>query len=186
MTGSPSARAAIDPARVRLHALGADVFAHVNGTLERHLHRTERLLRCFRSREAVCVAGLYHAVYGTAGIRGHLVDPMARDGVVAMIGAEAEGLAYLYGACERASFHPRIGTPLQRMFVDRFSGSQYPVAESQLRDLCEITLANEIELALGNDAFRTRHAVDLMQLFARMRGLVSDAAYATARRVLCS
>ena len=186
MTGSPTARAANDGASERLRALGADAFAHVNGTLEHHLHGTERLLRRFGNREAVCVAGLYHAVYGTDGITGYLVPPDARDAIVAIIGTEAEDLVYLYGACDRVRFHPRFGTPLQRLFVDRFSESQYPVSEPQLRDFCEITVANEIELALGNRAFRTRHAAELLQLFDRMRGLVSDAAYAMAQHVLRS
>jgi len=183
MTGSSTARAARDHPGERLRALGAEAFAHVNGTLDRHLHGTERLLRRFGNREAVCLAGLYHAVYGTAGIRGRLVDPRARTVIVDIIGADAEALAYLYGACDRERFHPRIGTAAQRTFVDRFSGAQYSIVDSQLRGFCEITLANEVELAQGNAAYRMRHAGELMQLFARMRHHVSAAAYATAREV---
>ena len=175
-----------DGARERLRALGAAAFAHVNGSLERHLHGTERLLRRFGNREAVCLAGLYHAVYGTAGITGRLVDADARDAIVAIIGAEAEDLAYLYGACDRERFHPRIGSPLQRLFIDRFSGAQYRLSEPQFAGFCEITLANEVELALDNADFRKRHADELMHLFERMRNVVSAAAYATAQQVFQS
>jgi len=186
MTGSSTGRAVSDAPTERLRALGAGAFVHLHGTLERHLQGTERLLRRFGNREAVCLAGLYHAVYGTDGIVGRLVEPAARNAIIAIIGGEAEGLVYLYGACDRDAFHPRIGTRLQHRFVDRLSRSQYPIRALQLRDFCEITVANEIELAMGNAVFRTRHADELTRLFARMRGLVSEVGYATAREVLQS
>ena len=171
-------------ARARLHALGADAFAHLNGTLEAHLLGTERLLRRFGNEEAVCLAGLYHAVYGTDGITGALMPPgdEARSSVAALIGDEAESLAYLYGACDRERFHPRIGTPSQRLFADRFVNTSYWIDDMQLRAFCEISVANEVELGRVNPFFAVRHAREL-PLFAWMRPLVTEAAYAMAREV---
>jgi hypothetical protein len=160
----------------RLRALGAATFPHVNGTLERHLHGTERLLCQWGNREAVCVAGLYHAVYGTDGIEGRLVGPEAREAIAAVIGSEAEALAYLYGACDRERFHRRIGSDIQTMFVDRFTGCERSISEATLRGFCEITVANELELALDNADFRRRHADALLELVRRMGGLISDRA----------
>jgi hypothetical protein len=168
----------------RLHALGAGAFPHVNGSLERHLHATAQLLQDWGNCEAVCLAGLYHAVYGTDGIDGCLVGLDAREAIAAVIGMEAEALAYLYGACDRERFHPRIGTAMQDRFVDRFTGDEYTITDTALRDFCEITVANELELALGNREFRRRHADALEELFGRMRGLVSDAAFNAAFEVL--
>lgn len=168
----------------RLHALGAAAFPHVNGTLERHLHGTERLLRQWGGREALCIAGLYHAVYGTAGIEGCLTGLDARDAIARIIGAEAESLVYLYGACDRERFHPRIGTAAQNGFVDRFAAREYAITDAQLRDFCEITVANELDLALGNPHFAQRHGDALLELFARMRGSISEAAGRAALDVL--
>lgn len=170
-----------------MRTLGAAAFAHVNGTLEAHLVGTERLLRGFGNREAVCLAGLYHAVYGTDGILGALMPPVddERRSIAALIGDEAESLAYLYGACDRERFHPRIGTPSQRLFADRFANSNDWIDDVQLRAFCEITIANEIELARANSRFAMRHAHDLADLFAAMRPLVTEAAYAAAREVFC-
>jgi hypothetical protein len=170
----------------RLHALGAAGFAHVNGTLEPHLRETERLLRRWGNREVVCVAGLYHAVYGTGGIAGHLVGLDAREAIAAVIGVEAERLAYLYGACNRERFHPRIGTRLQNRFVDRFTNSEYAITDGMLCDFCEITVANELELALGNADFKRRHAEALTELFSRMHGLISAGARSAASDLLAS
>lgn len=167
-----------------LRALGAAEFAHVHGTLERHLHGTERLLRLWGNREAVCIAGLYHAVYGTDGITGRLVGLDARNAIAEVIGVEAEALAYLYGACDRERYHPRIGTPAQQVFVDRFTATSYAISAPTLRDFCEITVANELELALRNPRFRQRRAGELMPLFDRMRGIVSGSAFDAACEVL--
>lgn len=170
---------------MRLHALGANAFVHVNGTLQAHLLGTERLLRGFGNDEAVCLAGLYHAVYGTDGIAGALMPPgdEERRSIAALIGDEAESLAYLYGACDRGRFHPRIGTPAQRLFADRFGNADYRIGEARLRAFCEITIANEVELARANGRFAMRHARELAELFARMRPLVTEAAFAMAREV---
>lgn len=168
----------------RLRALGASVFAHVNGTLEPHLRGTERLLRRWGNREAVCIAGLYHAVYGTDGITGRLVGLDARAAIAAVIGTEAERLTYVYGACDRERFHPRIGTPLQNRFVDRFTKSECAITDAVLRDFCEITVANELELALGNADFRRRHSKTLAELVGRMDGLISTDARDAASEVL--
>jgi hypothetical protein len=167
-----------------LQALGADAFAHVNGSLAVHLRGTEALLRRWGNREAVCLGGLYHAVYGTDRITGSLADLGMREAIAEVIGAEAESLAYLYGACARKTFHPRIGTPDQLMFADRFAHCEYPIAASQLRDLCEMTVANEVDLALANARFRSRYGAELIEFFERMRGLASEAALAAARETL--
>jgi len=170
----------------RLRALGAAAFAHVNGMLEPHLRETERLLRRWGNREAVCVAGLYHAVYGTDGIAGHLVLLDARESIAAVIGVEAERLAYVYGACDRERFHPRIGTRLQNQFVDRFTDSEYAITDAMLCDFCEITVANELDLALGNADFKRRHAKALAELFGRMHGLITAGARGAASDLLAS
>ena len=174
---------ATDP-HAELVAFGAGAFPHVSGSLARHLVETERLLRSWKSRDALCLAGLYHAVYGTDGIRGSLAGLDRRSAVVAIIGAEAEALAYLYGACARATFHPRIGTPDQLRFADRFTASEYLIGEPALRDFCELTVANEIELALASDAFRVEYAAELSALFRRMEGLVSAECERAWRAVL--
>lgn len=173
-----------DRALRRLEAFGADRFPHVNGSLANHLRGTEALLRRWGNREALCLAGLYHAVYGTAGIRGSLVGLESRDEIRELVGIEAESIAYLYGACDREAFHPRIGTPAQLRFADRYTGSQYSIGMPQLRDFCELTLANELELASSSDAFRARNRAELCALFERMRDLVSEQGFAAYRTML--
>jgi hypothetical protein len=53
-----------------------------------------------------------------------------------------------------------------------------------LRDFCELTLANELELASSSAAFRRKHRDDLLALTERMHAYVSVAAYAAMRETL--
>jgi hypothetical protein len=168
-----------------LQALGAGEFEHLNGSLAAHLHGTESLLREWSASEAVCVAGLYHAVYGTDGYNPALVGVDMRERIAMLLGREAEELAYLYGACNRRAYYPRIGTDSQLVFADRFTNTEYDISNEQLRDLCELILANELEIAQGSAEFRAKHGANLAKLFDRMEGLVSEIGFRTFRKVLC-
>jgi hypothetical protein len=168
-----------------LQALGAGEFEHLNGSLAAHLRGTESLLRKWDARETVCIAGLYHAVYGTDGYNPALVGVDMRQRIAALIGQEAEELAYLYGACNRKTYYPRIGTDAQLLFANRFTNTEYAISNEQLRDLCELILANELEIAQGSEEFRNKHGAILGKLFNRMEGLVSEAGFKSFRKILC-
>ena len=62
--------------------------------------------------------------------------------------------------------------------------SEYSITEAALRDFCELTLANELELAISSEAFRTEYRAELVDFFDRMRGLVSAAGYEACRTTL--
>ena len=168
----------------QLQALGAGEFEHLNGSLEAHLRGVEAMLRSWGASETLCAAGLYHAVYGTDGFNPSLTSLAGRQDIADLIGAEAEALTYLFGACNRKAFYPRIGTPSQLLFVDRFSNSEYEIGQDQLALLCELILANELEIASNSDEFRAQYGSALSRLFERMTGLVSKAGFDAYRRIL--
>ncbi|MGZ5819260.1 MAG: DUF6817 domain-containing protein [Burkholderiaceae bacterium] len=167
-----------------LQTLGAGEFEHFNGSLAAHLHGTESLLREWGARETVCIAGLYHAVYGTDGFTPSLAGIDMRQRITTLLGDEAEKLAYLYGACNRRAYYPRIGSESQLQFADRFTNTEYDISNEQLRDLCELILANEMEIAQGSAEFRAKHGANLAKLFGRMKGLVSEMGFRTFQKVL--
>lgn len=171
-----------------LQALGAGEFAHLNGSLATHLRGTEDLLMQWGARPALCAAGLYHAVYGTDGYEQAVVTLALRPRIAALIGEEAEALAYLYGAAHRKAFYPRIGaTAVQLQFSDRFTGDDnVPLTPGQLKDLCELIVANELQIAQHSDSFRQQYGEALRELFDRMAaaGLITGAATQAYRAIL--
>lgn len=168
----------------RLKALGAGEFAHFNGSLEEHLIGTEALLRRWRCAEHVCIAGLFHAAYGTAGYGEQLVSIELRDKVTALIGHEAESLVYLYCACDRDAFFPRIGSLDQLHMPNRFTQQEQALSLAELEAFCVLTMANEMQIAAASSEFRTQHGAALAELFGRMSGLVEKANLSEALAVL--
>lgn len=169
-----------------LQALGAGEFAHLNGSLATHLRGTESLLAQWGARPALCAAGLYHAVYGTDGYQQPVVALALRPRIAELIGDEAEALAYLYGAANRSAFYPCIGTATQLRFSDRFTGKDATLMHAQLADLCELIVANELEIAQHSESFRKQYGEALCELFDRMAAakLITEAATQAYRATL--
>jgi hypothetical protein len=167
-----------------LKTLGAGEFAHLNSSLAQHLIGTEALLRQWQASAAICRAGLFHATYGTAGFDAELVPLSLRHQIAKLIGSDAEALVYLFCACDREHFYPRIGTTEQHRFTDRFRGEELILSDEQLCALCEITLANELQIAAESATFRQQYGAELSELFERMRGLVSETGFQAYRQLL--
>ncbi len=116
---------------------------HSGGTLIEHLLAVHDKLKAWGSREALCQAGLYHSVYGTDNFRQQTVSMSERPAVSAVIGEEAERLAYGFCMLNTRAFLAEIEADLevsggQLRDSDRFD------AASKL-DLLHIFMANWLE-----------------------------------------
>lgn len=172
----------------QLAQLGVGEFKHYNGSLASHLENTHAILSDWESSEKVCKAGLFHAVYGTAGYAEQVCDLSQRQQVQALIGADVEELVYLYCACDRQQYYPRIGTDSQYVFINRFTETQESISHETLCELCELIMANELEIAnhdtSESKAFVAKWGEALCELFNRMENLVSKKAFLTYQRIL--
>ncbi|MET9773031.1 DUF6817 domain-containing protein [Streptomyces sp. NPDC006367] len=173
--------AAADRAVAFLRRLGADGIAHPGGTLLAHLQRVQARLATWEARTALQLAGLCHALYGTDGFPAALLTLDRRADLAAVIGTEAEAVVYLYASCDRAVTYPAFS---DAVFRDRFTGRTYRPPGQLRRDFAELSAANEIDLAHADPAFREKWGPELMSLFARLRDLLSDAAWLDCRTVL--
>ncbi len=99
---------------------------HSSRNLYLHLCGTHDLLESWGNPEPVCLAGLFHSIYGTKSFR-HKSWPLDdRKTIRELIGEEAERLAYVFCTADRGLF--------------------YSAADGFLtRDLREIEAANLIE-----------------------------------------
>jgi hypothetical protein len=142
---SPSARQAL---LALLTQRGAADLAHVipGTTLLGHFERTEQLLRSWGNPETVCLAGLCHAAYSSDGFEGQVLDHASRDTIAQVAGPEVEALVYLYGSCDKAQVYPQIGHDWPVRFRDRFDGSERDLEAEELSVLCELIIANALEL----------------------------------------
>jgi hypothetical protein len=127
---------------------GAADLPHVipGTTLIEHFERTEQLLRSWGNPESVCLAGLCHAAYSSDGFEGQVLDHASRDTLAEVAGPEVEAIVYLYGSCDKGHVYPQIGQTWPVRFRDRFDASERDLAAEEVGVLCEMIIANAVEL----------------------------------------
>ena len=107
-----------------LKSSGAMQATHGERTLFGHLMGTHDLLKAWGNSEPVCLAGLFHSIYGTNAFERQCLATDQRHTLQAAIGAEAETLAWLFCKIDR----PRaIVTGIQQLR----SAASIPVAAWQ-------------------------------------------------------
>lgn len=166
--------------------LGAGRFSHIHTTLAGHLQSTSERLLQWGNNDSLCLAGLFHAVYGTFGLNEKLVDLKDRALVTQIIGKPAEEIVYIYASCNRALTHPEIANSTAPTFYDRFTGSVFVPDRQHLCDFAELTLANEIDVAEpAMGAYLAEHGEYMLPLFRSRHflALLSDKARAECRRL---
>jgi hypothetical protein len=129
-----------------LEEIGAEDVDHPRGTLSEHLRGTYDVLLRWNCADEVCLAGLYHSVYGTDVFKTVTVTPDARDKVEAAIGGTAERLAFLYCALVRESLYDNLSTggPPYRV-RNRLDDTPMELSVEEYAKLVTIDLANRLE-----------------------------------------
>jgi hypothetical protein len=157
----------------RLIELGAGEFEHVDGSLIAHLEGTRCLLKEWNASSVLQDAGLYHAAYGTSAFVQHLFELAQRKEVATVIGNEAENIVYHYCACDRDAFFTQFGKVDKPIFYNRITTEKSAISSELLQQLCELSAANETEIAINNPDFVVQHGNELVDLFSRMKGFLS-------------
>ncbi len=164
---------------VFLRQHGAAELDHPGGRLVDHLLRVRDLLGSWGASDVLRVAGLCHAVYGTAGFPRPLLEPTRRADFARLVGPEAEELVYRYGSADRARLWPQLGTGDEAQLHDRLTGATHRIRGQQLRDFVELTVANELDLARHDPVFAAATWPGLWDQFRRWRTLLSIPAWST-------
>lgn len=103
-----------------------------------HLIGTRRLLAAWGSSPALCDAGLFHSVYGTE----YFVPDRtpSRAEVVAIVGAEAERIAWLWCAMTRTTLDPRSSSVHLRD-----GGAVEALSAGEVADVATLWAADTVE-----------------------------------------
>ncbi|MCF0092652.1 DUF6817 domain-containing protein [Micromonospora sp. MH99] len=168
--------------RVWLRDRGAEQIAHPGGNLYAHLCRVSERLAALGCDGDVQVAGLTHAVYGTDGFDRTLLDRADRAVLRDLIGADAEELVYLYGACDRERSWPELATTGQ--VFDRFVGQVRTTGGARRRSLIDLSIVNELDVIEHDRAVAERHGAYFRALFASWAPAASAPVIDDAQRVL--
>jgi hypothetical protein len=139
--------------REYLISIGVKDTAHGNRTFYEHLCNVEDILKLCRVDKDVCLAGLYHSIYGTNYFQLKTTDN--RDAIKTVIGERAEYLVWIFCNAQRP-FCWFCGNKI--VLTD---GSFVLVDNKTLHDLQMIEGANLLEQQCGADIITSFAAKNL-------------------------
>lgn len=162
---------------------GADEIDHAGGSLYVHLHRVAKRLGSLGASDTLVLAGLAHAAYGTDGFPTQLFDWRTERPVLeSVVGAEAERIVYLYGACDRETTWRDLAE--HRTVTDRFTGTSEELGTEDLRDFVDLTIVNELDV-LDHDPDRAAKLRPfLSEQLPRWQSIASPAVLNESQRIL--
>jgi hypothetical protein len=171
-----------DPYEDTLKQFHTDTTGHSGRTLIEHLKGTRKLLEDWGMPQHVCIAGLFHSIYGTNIFTTQSASFDDRDLLKGLIGEQAEWLAYLFCVTERPnaffSFTHELG-----LLVNRHTQERLLVRNLDRLELIVIEAANHIEQDMGaeliahiwersqHNCLMTRKAMDDMRRFMYKHGI---------------
>ena len=126
--------------------LGIEEIPHTEKTYLGHLVAVHNMLADWGCGEDVCLAGLFHSIYGTEIFQGFKLEEDRRDDLVELIGDRAEKLAYVNCFVDRSTLDDAVQTSGDSYTVrQRESGETISLTESEFDDLCRVHLADILE-----------------------------------------
>lgn len=165
-----------------LEALGAGVTSHSRGTLLEHLRGTHDLLDQWGNPPQVCVAGLFHSIYGTYAFDKQSADMGMRENIRDVIGVQAEWLVYVFCVTDRRCFYDHLGESRFRV-RDIVHDCDLELDRDTLAALIEIEVANVVDQVPRRSKKKALCAAEFYsQAFARSRDYVSSSARDAAEK----
>ena len=129
-----------------LRTLCAHRVPHTEGTLIDHLLGTAAVLKRWGYPEDICLAGLFHSVYGTSTFETSLLSLNERDRVTQIIGESAERTAFFFSQMDQEEFWKQLGSDEPHLRL-RHQDVPVRVDPNEMQRLMAIFWANEIEQA---------------------------------------
>lgn len=146
----------------QLKLLQVDALAHRgDGNLLDHLQGTYALLKKWDNPESICLAGLFHSIYGTQTFTTSSMDISARKQVADIISPMAEILAYRFCIQDQWYFLANLKTQLQAAsghhIRNRFTKEKIDLTPVEFMQLMELFVANELEQIPHMTSWRVWH-----------------------------
>jgi Domain of unknown function (DUF6817) len=129
-----------------IRAVGADDVEHSQRTYLAHAIGVHNDMKRWGCDDELCRAGMFHSIYGTELFQRFTLPLERRDEVRELIGERAEWLAYLNCAMNREQYDRSVFQTEGPYFVlDRFTGEQVPMSETNFDELVRMHLVDWLE-----------------------------------------
>lgn len=141
-----------------------------------HLQGTRDLLEKWGNPPAICVAGLFHSIYGTYTFEKRSADLNMRKKIRDAIGSESEMLVFVFCVTDRRCFYEHLGTS-EFHIRDIVNDSDLTLDRDTLAALIEIEVANVVDQIPHRSKKKALRAAEWYpDAFARSREYISAGA----------
>lgn len=147
-----------------LDKLNVENMAHRHGSARTHLTRVHDFLAEWGNPPAVCLAGLFHNIYGTEMFKPQAAELSSRPEVAVVIGVEAEELAFLFCVSKRIGFFEEHPDPTRPVLWDEVNRCKIVTTSERISALMEIEIANGMELYSPSLALPAKQLTQLLQM----------------------
>jgi len=127
-----------------LKEFNTDENPHSNRTLSDHLIGTYDLLEKWNNTKEICLAGLFHSIYGTMVYKISSANLSKRKYIENIIGKRAEELVYLFCVTDRREYF-KMREKNQIILKDIVHNKEIYISKNNLYALIEIEFANNLE-----------------------------------------
>ena len=110
-----------------------------------HLVGVHQVLVAWGCSDTVCLGGLFHSIYGAEGFDDGALDLGRRPEIRALIGTDAERLAFVNSSMTYDSFDESLAAGPPHHVVNRFAGTRIDLTDEEFADLSRIQLADWLE-----------------------------------------
>ena len=156
-----------------LKKLATDSTEHLNKrSLYSHLLGTYRILKKWNSSEDICLAGLYHSIYGNYSYRKSLVNLEQRGIINDAIGSDAEKLVYYYCLEDRKHFPSNFEQVNEFKLINYRDKKEIILTQTELSALITIRLADHLEQLLYTRDYRHQ------EFYLKAKPFLTQKAYA--------
>ncbi len=129
-----------------IHELGVAKLPHSGTTYMGHVVGVYNYIKSWEVDEEMCRAAVFHSIYGTEGFQDFTLPLDRREELRALIGPQAELIAYANCAMDRASFFALVDKHQDSYpIIDRLSGETLNLSNQEFEDLMRLHLCDHLE-----------------------------------------
>jgi hypothetical protein len=125
--------------------LGAQATQHGDRTLLEHLEGVFHLLDEWGNPLDICLAGLFHSIYGTTNYKTQTISFKNRGYIQDLIGKNAENFVFLFCVCDVKDFIEQCHQSDPFRLIDTLNHKEICISEKNWRAIAEIHIANLLE-----------------------------------------
>ena len=165
-----------------LKEFNTDKNPHTNRTLSNHLIGTYDLLEKWDNTKEICLAGLFHSIYGTVVYQISSANLSKRKYIENIIGKRAEELAYLFCVTDRREYFDLIEKN-QIILKDIVHNKEIHISKNDLNALIEIEFANILEHIVLLD-IEEKMILDFKDKINKTKNYISTKSYKDLKKFL--